>query len=146
MIADTPVSDARGVYRDPTFEYGASYARPKDKRLNNPLRADNKFEVAVANLKAGMVVGLRTDGTIQQVYQTGNVCFPRINYVHSLLGVVQADTSVGEFVEVHDTDAIEERVYDLTPGAEYYPDYSNNVYAGYVTTTAPTITLSLIHI
>ena len=140
MIADTPVSDARGVYRDPTFEYGASYARPKDKRLNNPLRADNKFEVAVANLKAGMVVGLRTDGTIQQVYQTGNVCFPRINYVHSLLGVVQADTSVGEFVEVHDTDAIEERVYDLTPGAEYYPDYSNNVYAGYVTTTAPTIT------
>lgn len=137
---DTPDTTASGIYRDPTYEYGQSYARPKDKRLNNPLRADNKFEVAVANIKAGMVVGLRTDGTIQQVYQTGNVCFPRINYVHSLLGVVQTDAFVGEFVEVHDTDATEERAYDLTPGAEYYPDYSNNVYARYVTTTAPTIT------
>ena len=141
---DTPDTAASGIYRDPTYEYGQSYARPKDKRLNNPLRDDNKFEVAVANIKAGHVVGLRTDGTIQQVYQTGNVCFPRINYVHSLLGIVQSDGAVGEFVEVHDTDSTEEKVWDLVPGAEYYPNYSANSAnlqeEAYVTTTPPTIT------
>ena len=140
---NTPDTDARGTYRQPTFEYGQSYARPKDKRLNNPLRTDNLFEVAVAKVWAGQVVGLRTDGTIQQVYQTGSVCFPRINYVHSLLGIVEQDGAVGEFVEVRDTDSTAERVYDLNPGEEYYPNYSATPDEGierWITTAAPTIT------
>ena len=141
LVVTAPDTSASGIYRDPTYEYGQSYARPKDKRLNNPLRADNKFEVAVANIKAGHVVGLRTDGTIQQVYQTGNVCFPRINYVHSLLGIAQTDTAVGEFCEVRDTDSVEERVFDLSPGTDYYPNYSaNSIWGEYITTTPPTIT------
>jgi hypothetical protein len=142
-VVNTPDTDTRGTYRQPTFEYGQSYARPKDKRLNNPLRTDNLFEVAVAKVWAGQVVGLRTDGTIQQVYQTASVCFPRINYVHSLLGIVEQDGAVGEFVEVRDTDSTAERVYDLNPGEVYYPNYSATPDEGierWITTVAPTIT------
>lgn len=141
LNADTSYLDTRGVYGDPHYEYGQSYVRPKDIRVNNILRDDNKFEVAVAPVKAGHVVGLRTDGTIQQVYHTANVLFPRINYVHSLLGIAQSDGAVGEFIEVRDTNSIEERVFELTPGAEYYPNYSANSTSGdYITTTPPTIT------
>jgi len=142
-VVNTPDTDVTGTYRQRTFEYGQSYARPKDKRLNNPLRTDNLFEVAVAKVWAGQVVGLRTDGTIQQVYQTASVCFPRINYVHSLLGIVEQDGAVGEFVEVRDTDSISERVYDLSPGEEYYPNYSASPDEGierWITATARTIT------
>ena len=141
LNVDTSYLDTRGVYGDPHYEYGQSYVRPKDIRVNNILRGDNKFEVAVAPVKAGHVVGLRTDGTIQQVYHTANVLFPRINYVHSLLGIAQSDAAVGEFVEVRDTNSIEERVFELTPGAEYYPNYSaNSSHGDYITTTPPTVT------
>ncbi len=121
---------------------GQSYARAKDKRLKNP----DTFIVAGAKVYGGMAVGLRPDGKVERVYEVGNVLFPRINYVHSLLGIVNEDAEVGEVVTVRDTDSIEERVWDLIPGAEYYPNYSQIVWEKgsdhecWLTTVPPTIT------
>ena len=121
---------------------GQSYARPRDRKLNNP----NTFIVAGAKVYGGMAVGLRPDGKVERVYEVGNVLFPRINYVHSLLGIVNEDAEVGEVVTVRDTDSIEERVWDLIPGAEYYPNYSQIVWEKgsdhecWLTTVPPTIT------
>jgi hypothetical protein len=122
---------------------GQAYARPKDKKLRNPAT----FIVAGAKVYGGMVVGLRPDGKVERVYEVGNVLFPRINYVHSLLGIVNEEAEVGEIVTVRDTDSIEERVYDLIPGAEYYPNYApyisylkGNDHERWITTTPPTIT------
>jgi hypothetical protein len=120
---------------------GQSYARPRDRKLNNP----NTFIVTGAKVYGGMAVGLRPDGKVERVYEVGNVLFPRINYVHSLLGIVNEDAEVGEVVTVRDTDSVEERVYDLIPGAEYYPNYSSVMAKGsdherWITTVPPTIT------
>ena len=114
---------------------GRSFARPRDIRLRNPAT----FIVATAKVYAGMVVGLRPDGKVERVYESSDVLFPRINYVHSLLGIAQQDAAVGETLEVRDTNSTEERVFELKPGAVYYPDYSSSMMS-YITTTPPTLT------
>ncbi len=114
---------------------GRSFARPRDIRLRNPAT----FIVATAKVYAGMVVGLRPDGKVERVYESSDVLFPRINYVHSLLGIAQQDAAVGETLEVRDTNSTEERVFELKPGAVYYPDYSSSLLS-FITTTPPTLT------
>ena len=41
LNSDTSYFDRRGFYGDPHYEYGQSYVRPKDRRVNNILRVDN---------------------------------------------------------------------------------------------------------
>ena len=140
-IAGIPDPLASTAYWGLAHMPGQSYARPKDKKLRNPAT----FIVAGAKVYGGMAVGLRPDGKVERVYQTGNVCFPRINYVHSLLGIVNETAEVGEAVTIRATDSVEERVYDLIPGAEYYPNYAPTMIKGsdherWITTTPPTIT------
>ena len=140
-IIETPQTTKIGTGTQSAVR-GQSYVRPREKKLKNPAT----FVVAGAKVFAGQAVGLRPDGKIERVYEVGNVLFPRVNYVHSLLGMVNEDADVGATVTISDTDSLEERVYDLIPGATYYPNYNNsqdpsaNVMASFITTTPPTVT------